>query len=243
VPEISVSLQFRASRLIQMLCLITAILVLLNTIIGVARYYFDVESVLGFSGRKLILDQEANIPTWFQSVLMLSCALLLAATSQAVRKMKGRYSAYWAALSVVFLLMSLDEVAVIHELTGLKLGRYLGVGRLFYHTWIIPALAFLFVLSVVYFKFILSLPRKIAFIFVLAGCIFVGGSVGMEMIGGVFYASRDLQFTFGNFVMTTIEETMETSGLIVFIYGILQYLTMLQATGTRPDQVSPSPPS
>ncbi len=241
MKEISVSLRVRATGFVLVLCLIGTILVVLNTAIGIARFEYGVESILGFSGKKLILDEEANIPTWFQSMLMFLCALLLAATAQVVREKAGRYSGYWLGLSVIFLLMSLDEVASIHEMLG-TLRRTIAAGGIFYQTWVIPASVFLLVLGVFYLKFLLALPRRTAAIFVLAGSIFVGGALGMEMLGSAFYSSKLNEETLGYFLMTTVEEAMEISGLILFIYGLLQHLAILEMSGARPARSSfPSP--
>jgi hypothetical protein len=58
---------------------------------------------------------------------------------------------------------------------------------------------------------------------ILAGAIYVGGALGMEMAAGV-YDERHGYNTATTAVLSTIEETMEMVGLVVFIHALMQYL-------------------
>jgi hypothetical protein len=56
-----------------------------------------------------------------------------------------------------------------------------------------------------------------------AGIIFVAGAVGMEMVGGryVFYNGKEeLQYA----LMVTLEELLEMTGIIIFIYALASYI-------------------
>ena len=63
--------------------------------------------------RMFYLDGEANIPTWFQSTLLLFSSFLLATIWSETKE--TRSYRYWGSLSKIFLLLSLDEAAFIHE--------------------------------------------------------------------------------------------------------------------------------
>ena len=58
------------------------------------------------------LDEENNLPTWFSSYLLLNNALVLwliaASKSDA-------YRIYWIVLAIGFVVLSIDEVAGLHE--------------------------------------------------------------------------------------------------------------------------------
>jgi hypothetical protein len=82
-------------------------------------------------------------------------------------------------------------------------------------------LVFIFVIA--YTNFFINLPRKIGLLFILSGVLFVGGALGMELIGG-WYA-----FTCGtdNLMYRTVamlEEMLEMIGIAVFIYSLLTYI-------------------
>ena len=87
----------------------------------------------------------------------------------------------------------------------------------------IPAIAFLSVLILTYLKFILSLPNRTKFWLILSGTVYILGAIGMELIGGYrveLYGYNDSIYI----VIATIEEMLEMTGTILFIYTLLEYL-------------------
>src|SRR5687767_6104929 len=64
------------------------------------------------------VGEERSIPTWFESILFLLCSSLLAVVTVAKKQRNDRYSLHWSVLSIILLLLSLDEVASIHEAIG-----------------------------------------------------------------------------------------------------------------------------
>jgi hypothetical protein len=67
------------------------------------------------------------------------------------------------------------------------------------------------------------LPAQTRRAFVLAGAIYIGGALGMEMIDGLYaslYGEKNLTYAF----LTTIEETLEMLGIVVFLHTLLTYL-------------------
>ena len=72
------------------------------------------------------LNQEANIPTWFSSMQLLMVGLLLGVFAHAKYDWRQRSASLGlVALSLLFVLLSLDEVACLHENLGGKLVLYL----------------------------------------------------------------------------------------------------------------------
>ena len=58
----------------------------------------------------------------------------------------------------------------------------------------------------------------------MAGAIYIGGAIGMEMLGGYFVEVYG-QKSFVYFLISTIEEFLEMFGIAVFIYALLSYIT------------------
>ena len=58
--------------------------------------------------------------------------------------------------------------------------------------------------------------------FVLGGCLYVGGAIGVELIQGRHYESyrNDLSYN----MIGTVEESLEMAGVIVFLSALLKYL-------------------
>jgi len=79
------------------------------------------------------------------------------------------------------------------------------------------------VTGLAYLKFLLHLPRKTRDLFLLAGSIYVGGALGMEMVCG-YYADAVGQRNLIYGLMASVEEILEMVGVIVFIYALLSYI-------------------
>jgi hypothetical protein len=125
---------------------------------------------------------------------------------------------------VLFLVMAIDESATLHEGLSEPTRALLGVGGsgLLYFAWIIPALVVLFVLALLFFRFILHLEMPYRGIFLLSGSIYIGGAIGVEVLGGSYIEEYGI-FNFSYSLIATAEETMEMFGIIIFIYGLLRY--------------------
>ena len=81
-----------------------------------------VEELLDYEGTSRLValfhcGQEGNVTTWFSSMLLLVSAALLALIAAGKRKLGQPYTGHWAGLALIFLYLSLDEAARIHELT------------------------------------------------------------------------------------------------------------------------------
>ncbi len=171
------------------------------------------------------LDDERNLPTWYSSATLLLCSALFAATARIKRRQSAPYVWHWLALSVIFLLMSLDETASIHEREIARAVNRLGFGLddAFRFLWIIPGAAFVLILGWSFRGFILHLPSSSKRLFLAAGTLFVSGALGVETLGFV-YAYQGETDTFAYSIITTIEESLEMVGVVVLIYAMTLYL-------------------
>jgi len=173
--------------------------------------------------RLLWLDGECNIPSWFSSALLLLCAFLLAVVAAAQRQLRDRHVGHWLALAVIFLFLSLDETAQLHELSIAPLRSSFHTSGLFLYPWIIPAAICVAVFVLSYLGFLASLPRRSRWLFVAAGAIYVAGALGVEALSGQ-QESLHGEETVGYHALITVEELLEMAGLVVFIYALLDYL-------------------
>jgi len=170
------------------------------------------------------LDREINYPSWYSSFTLLFCAILLGIIASAKKKQGDRYFEHWKALAFMFVFFSLDEILSLHEILIINdLRKALHVVGIFYFIWVIPGAIFVAVTALAYLNFLLYLPRKIRDFFLLAGSIYVGGALGMEMVGG-YYADAVTQRNLIYGLMVCVEEILEMVGVIVFIYALLSYI-------------------
>lgn len=168
------------------------------------------------------LDAEASVPTIYASFTLLLCSVLLAIIAKSKHHQGNYYRRHWTFLSIIFLYLAVDEGAKIHEISIDITRKLLNTSGFFHYAWVIPAIFLFSIFSLIYFKFVLSLPSDIKFLFVLAALIFVGGALGIEMIGGQFVTLQGKNAFYATIV--TIEETLEMAGIAIFIYGLLEYI-------------------
>ena len=199
-----------------------------------ARFAMGMGTLRGLTSR-VYLGAEASLPAWFSAALMLVAAQLLFWIARAVRHVGGRHSAYWMSLAGLFVLLSLDEAAAVHEafssaFTGLFAWLARGVGGAFeplvqksgYH-WVAGGALLAGVVAVACLRFLRALPPRTSRGLVIAGAIYVAGAIGFELAGGSYSARAGADnLTFVS--LLTIEETLEMVGLIVFIHVLLAYL-------------------
>ena len=111
------------------------------------------------------LNREANIPTWFVSLLLTLNAFILAIIAMRTKAQQGHYYTQWFVLAAIFLYLSIDESALLHEMTEKPVRRVLHVSGYLYFAWIIPAVCCLIVLGVYIRRFLFELPKNTRWLF------------------------------------------------------------------------------
>jgi hypothetical protein len=193
-------------------------LVLLACHAALAIYHYRIQELHWLLRQLFDVDQENNLPTWYSEFLLLTTCALLWLCGRKKRTDGAPWSGHWYALAVGFLLMSVDEVAGVHE----------SINSVIEPTWAIPGAIMASLIGLAFVPFLLHLPRRTALLFGLAGGIYLAGAVGIEIIGNAMVGQRlkdTLQYNF----TTLAEESLEMLGLILFIHTLLRYM---RAPGT-----------
>lgn len=172
------------------------------------------------------VEFELNIPSFFSALILLFASLILAVITILKRKQKDLYKIEWAVLSMGFLLMAFDEIIAVHERMIEPMREILGNENLgiFYFAWVIPMGVLVVFLAVFFFKFWWNLPSKTRLYFLIAAILFLGGAVGFELIESKhaeIYGKENLIYI----ILTTVEESLEMLGVIVFIKALFSYTT------------------
>jgi hypothetical protein len=169
-------------------------------------------------------DTEYNIPSIYSTFAIFISATLLWLISFHSRKSSDFLARRWKALALIFIYLGFDELMSIHE----ELSR---VVNFFFHDvpffsesrlWILPYSLLLVGFFLYFIKFFLRLPRKIQIHFVLAGLMYVGGAVGMEIVSDQYAIKHGAGVMYA--LLSTLEETMEMLGIIMFIRILLIYI-------------------
>jgi hypothetical protein len=159
----------------------------------------------------LSLSYETNLPTWYASTLLAVCGLSLFAIADQAASDRG----WWRALGAIFLYISFDEAVEIHE----NLGGWFGGEGLLYFDWVIPASIIVAVLGAVFLPFLFRLAPLERRRFVLAGAIYVGGALVLELpLGLVASTWGDDHPAYAG--IDWLEETMELAGATLFLLSL-----------------------
>ncbi len=165
---------------------------------------------------------DANFPTYYSSFAILCCAGALALLGKGEQHGALIRPAHWFGLSLIFVFLSIDEMLELHERATEPMRSIFGTSGLFYYAWVIPySLAALLIFGA-YVRFLFALPKRTSILIIVAGFLFVGGAVGVEMLGGLqaeVYGTRNLTYV----LLQTLEETMEMSGIILFLFALADY--------------------
>ncbi|MBW7467549.1 multidrug transporter [Pontibacter aydingkolensis] len=195
------------------------------------------ESILEYESRvtRIIvryfdLNGEENVPAFFSSVILLAAAcllLLIYRTSKYTGRHKG--NGYWLALAVIFVFMAVDESVQIHEHIAEFVRPQLtsDLNGLLHWAWVVPYTLVVAGVVAVFFRWVLLLPATTRNLFFLSGGMFVLGALGFEFIEGYLFKHYGLDHIY-NRIMYTLEELLEMTAVILFIYALLQYLAKLK---------------
>ena len=175
------------------------------------------------------LNAEGNISSWYATALLLGCALLLACIAGGTATARMPFARHWWGLAAIFVFLSLDEAISIHESFDGWAQTALGTRGLLLYAWAIPYALFALAVALAYLRLLLSLPRTIRLVFLLAGAVYVGGAVGFEPIQGYITTIQGRQGGVAHAATVAVEEVLEMLGAVLFIYGLLTHLATQRA--------------
>jgi hypothetical protein len=206
------------ARLRPILLAVMAVIVAAGVLVEVLRPVYELKTKSGvvplFS-----LSYEQNIPTFYSAILLLGCSLLLALVAVGARAHGERFVPHWWVLAAGFFYMAFDEMLEFHE----QLSKLLSLEGVLHFSWIVPAGLLVLVLGAAYIPFLRALPRPIALRFVIAGAVYVGGAVGMELPLG-WWTVRHGEDNLGYGLIDALEEALEMLGSTLFILALLDHL-------------------
>jgi mannosyltransferase len=205
-----------------LLCVLIPAIVAVNVLNAVALFlYHHRHHHGGRFFRMFSLDKEANVPSWFSSTLLLTAAAVVALIALALAR-KAPWRRHWAGLSLVFVVLSLDETAEIHERIGSWLRANLDLHGPLHYAGVIPALALALFVGITYVGFLRALPRVTRLGILLAAAVYISGAAGVEALSG-WWADRHGSGSTALLLASTVEENLEMIGTTLFILVVLSY--------------------
>ena len=168
----------------------------------------------------IAVDGDGNIGTWYSSIILLISSLLLIFIATLKTQQNDRRSRKWFILGIIFLVLSIDEVATIHE-RSTNLIHVSALGGFLYYSWVIFGIIFVSLVFFYYIDFLKDLPARTRNLFLLSGGIYVGGALGMEMIDAkLAYTKETVLYAIG----TNFEELCEMLAIVLFIFSLLNHI-------------------
>jgi len=222
-----------ARRAFLILLSITTALTLIG--LGVDLLKHRSPDLFGITGaaKLLSLNGEANIPSWYSSLLWLIAAALAWTIAAFRERVDGRFVAHWIGFGVACAYLSLDEAAMIHEAAGnlinrvLTDGRFLELGGGWTYAWMYYGVGLVTVFLIVYRKFLFHLPRGVVFLFIAAGVTYLSGALGVESLSAAAENKKISSISSSTWdVMIAVEEFLEMLGVVLLIHALLTYMRM-----------------
>lgn len=165
------------------------------------------------------LDHERSAGNFFSACLLLLNSVLFWIAWK-LKSGTGEVSRPWALLSALFCFLAIDELSFIHERLTEPVRSVLDTSGLFYFAWIIPYGVGVAILSVWMLPVLRKIDPVIRKWFLLAAALYLGGAIGMEMLGGRHSeAVGETGVVWG--LLTAAEESLEMAGLITLVYALL----------------------
>ena len=208
------------AKVVATLALIVLCLLAAHLLAIYLRFQFDYDYAMGFIPR-FYMNYEQSVPAYFSASLLMASALLFYFLHRSSGETPVRH--HWLILSLVFLFLAVDEATGLHELLIQPVRTLLGTSGVFAYAWVIPYGIGVILLGLYLLPRIVRLHAFVRLLFFLSAAIYVSGALGMEMLAGhtgLDGHTRSLAFE----ILTTTEELMEMSGLILLIYAQLVLL-------------------
>ena len=169
------------------------------------------------------LTYEMNFPAFYSAFLLGLAGFILGIIALNKIRQRARFSFQWVCLSILFFYLSADELLALHENLGYLANDYFGRENLIIQDWAYAGIVLVLLFTVLFWPFFRHLPSGHKFRFFLSAVLYLGGSLGMEIIGSIYeirFGYQEIPYL----IFTTIEEALEMGGMIYFINTLMLYL-------------------
>jgi len=206
------------------LTLLTAIVLLPGLAIDLLPHALEITSPQS-ALTLMSLDREFNIPTSLSAGLLFAASFLLVLISRAEHSRGAQDTWRWSLLSAGLALMAMDEIVSLHERLVRPVRAFLDMDTmgLFYFAWVVPGIVLVVAAAIIYARFLLRQDPIVRNRVILAALVYLGGALGMEMVGGRYAELHGLN-NLPYWIIVSLEEVLEFAGAILLIDALLRYL-------------------
>lgn len=175
------------------------------------------------------MSGDTTVPTWWASFTLLISSVLFHLVGRLKTRDGAPFARHWHGLAAIFLLLSIDETAALHEASGSALE--VSTTGFFYYSWVLLGLGAVAVFAVAYWRFFWNLPVALRSGLFIAAALYVGGALGIEMINArteFVGGAESTRYQLG----TAVEEFFEMAGVLWLIHVLLGQLSTMTPSVT-----------
>lgn len=206
---------------------------MLIAVLSVTSFVAEVVANFVIVGNKYVMriaewlevDREASLPTWYAVITLMACAVLLAVIARDAFRRGRPFARHWAALAVIFALLSLEEIIGIHSEVTQRLRDVVSITEGFGYAIALSAIALLGLatVAVLFGRFYLHLPARWRRWFTVGAVIYLIGVFASDAVGDYLITASGTP-TLAYVVVQTVEEALEMIGVLIFIVMLLDYI-------------------
>jgi hypothetical protein len=188
--------------------------------VGLGSRWLELPNVPG----DVLLDLrgEGNLPAYYSTALLLVAGLLLLLMAQADGSAAPQRRGTWRALGFMFLYLSADECAQLHEVARKVPRSWLPDMALFHWPWVVLGGLAVVVVTLASYRFLRDLPTDTRRNLIVAGAVFATGALCLELLGAAIehHGWSEAYLV----VEETAEELLEMLGVVLLIRALLTHL-------------------
>ena len=220
----NINIKYRLNEFIKLQLVVVTSIVFLGLLSYILLYTVDTirPKFLVYFLRLIDVGAEQSIPTYFSTLNLLLASILLLIIYQFEKVNKKETCSYWLLLSVLFLLLSIDEAASIHEnfdyVYQYLVRREIVPHIIDTHQWVFFAVPFVLIIGIYLIPFYKCLPKSTLIFFFISGLIYLIGVIGFELIGAIMLKTGfvDSRENIIYMLRRLFEEGFELYGIAIF---------------------------
>ena len=217
----SIELSAKKTALTLLAC--AMVLWIMNALTLMLEFGYGRDFAMGFVPM-FRLNFEANLPTFFSTLLLVAASLSCFAIGRATLPTDKASGLRWLTLAAIAFILSADEAAQIHELFDKNAGwaePFFEPTGMLLEPWVVAYGFLALAVSLLFAPFILKLQPRLRNMLILAGALYVGAAIGFEMIGAVERGGSGETLRYET--INSIEEMLEMTAVIIAIYALLRF--------------------
>jgi len=214
-----IEIKFSVRKIFGFMVLCVIFLIFFNLIF----FYLESKGIGSFRFNSLFyLNEESNIPTYFSGLNLFFASIITFCLGSRSDMSIKTTPMFWRILSIIFIFLSFDEVAMFHE----RIYRVTVLFTEYFNTplvWYIPYSLLTLVVIFFLLKNFLRLDFQSQLYIGLSALIFLTGAIGMEHVSNNCASLLKINCSnFLLFMLSSVEETFEMISICLFNYAGLK---------------------